>query len=304
MHRDLDEGLINVWGRSATDVYAIGSDKGAGPIVLHYDGTDWTRLATGERGDLWWVNGRAEGSIFFGGSGGMILRYDGSAFTRMETPGEGTVFGMWVAAEDDVWAVGGSADRAGFAWRYDGTEWTALDVPDLANRGLFKVWGTAADDVWIVGAADEAAQLPAAMYHWDGTALTAAESGAESTLTTVHALGDRAVAVGGSGSATIVELEGGRWVDRSPMFAPALLGVWLTPDDGGWAVGSYGTVARRTGDVWVVEETEFSFVPAFHSVWVDEVGGVWAAGGQVIGFPIEDGALVHRGMTIPNTIAE
>lgn len=303
MHRDLDEGLINVWGRSSTDVYAVGGDTGAGPIVLHYDGSEWTRLATGERGDLWWVNGAGDGPIYMGGSDGMILRYDGSTFTRMETPADtGTVFGIWAAAADDVWAVGGSGDRAGFAWRFDGTAWTALEVPDLQNRSIFKVWGNASDDVWLVGAADEAASLTGVTYHWDGTALTQIESGIGGTLFTVHTEGDRVVAVGGSGSAAIVEWDGEAWIERSPQFVPALFGVWL-PEGDGWAVGAYGTILRRTGDGWA-QNAEYSFVPAFHSVWADETGGVWAVGGQVLAAPITTGVLVHRGDAVASTIVE
>ncbi len=304
VHSDLPEGLINVWGRSASDVYVVGSDAGAGPIVLRYDGERWSRLETGERGDLWWVNGREEGAIYMGGSRGMILRYDGAGFERMPTPDDGTVFGIWVAAEDDVWAVGGYGDRAGFAWRYDGAAWSAIEVPELQNRGLFKVWGTAADDVWIVGAADEAAGLSAALYHWDGAALTAVESGVGKTLFTVHLAGDRAAAAGGAGSAAMIEREGGAWVDRSPAFVPSLIGVWLTGDDDGWSVGAYGTVARRSAEGWVVQETDFAWVPAFHSVWVDDEGGVWAVGGQVLASPLSRGVLVHRGLAAPSSLIE
>ena len=50
------EALLSVAGRSERDVYAVGADKGAGPLVLHYDGAGWQRLATGARGDLWWVH--------------------------------------------------------------------------------------------------------------------------------------------------------------------------------------------------------------------------------------------------------
>jgi hypothetical protein len=304
VHRDLDEGLINVWGRSSTDVYAVGSDTGNGPIVIHYDGEAWTRLETGVRGDIWWINGREEGSIFLAGARGMILRYDGTTFTEMETPETtATVFGVWMAAEDDVWAVGGSGDRAGFAWHYDGTAWTELDVPDLQGRGLLKVWGNASDDVWLVGAADEAAGLDAATYHWDGSALTPVESGVGGTLFTVHMQGERVAACGGSGTAAIVELEDGEWVDHSPPFVPALFGVWLAEDQG-WAVGAYGTIVRETDNGWVQEDTEFAFVPAFHSVWVDDTGGAWSIGGQILVAPITDGVLVHRGSHVDDTFVE
>ena len=57
--------------------------------MLHLDAGSWSRLTTGQSGDLWWVHGFAGGSLFMGGAGGLILRYDESGFTRMDTPGTG-----------------------------------------------------------------------------------------------------------------------------------------------------------------------------------------------------------------------
>lgn len=293
VHDELPEGLMSVWGRSSTDVYAVGSDAGSGPLVLHFDGERWTRLSTGIRGDLWWVNGLASGPIFFGGTDGQILSYDGTTFTPMDTPDNGTVFGIWCAASDDVWAVGGTLGRAGFAWHYDGTAWTAVDVPELADRSLFKVWGLASDDVWMVGAAG-------AMYHWDGSTLSPVDAGTTRTLFTVHITSDAATAVGGAGNAALVEREEGVWVDRSPEFVPQLFGVWLTPDGGGFSVGSNGAVLRRTTEGWIEEDPNIGFINgALHAVWVDETGGAWAVGGQVISPPLSDGVLLHRGASVP-----
>ena len=73
--------MLSITGRSATDVWSVGADKGQGPAVLHYDGTRWTRLATGQRGHLWWVHVFNDGTAMMGGASGMILRYDGTTFT-------------------------------------------------------------------------------------------------------------------------------------------------------------------------------------------------------------------------------
>lgn len=287
VHTGLDAGLVSVWGRSSRDVYAVGGNA----TVLHWDGEGWARVPTGASGDLWWVNGREDGGpIYFGGTNGMILRYDGGAFERMDTPGTGTVFGVWVAADDDVWAVGGFGAAAGFAWHYDGSAWTAVDLPDIGDRGLFKVWGTSPDDVWLVGAMG-------AMYHWDGSTMSAVDAGTTRTLFTVHVLGDRGVAVGGSSTAALVELDGGAWSDRSPEATHQLFGVWLTPEDA-YAVGLYGTIVRHDGEEWTLDG-EFPSVPALHAVWADETGAVWAVGGQILLSPLTDGVLLHRGTSAP-----
>jgi hypothetical protein len=49
---ELPSALVSVSGRSSTDIYAVGSDKGQGPLVLHFDGKGWKELHTGHSGDL------------------------------------------------------------------------------------------------------------------------------------------------------------------------------------------------------------------------------------------------------------
>ena len=125
------EALLAVGGRSETDVFAVGADKGKGPLVLHYDGKGWARLDTKSRGDLWWVHAFADGPVFVAGAHATILRYENETFTRMKTPGLGyhTVYGVWGSSPDDVYAVGSGSGRNGFVWHYDGKEWTDLLLP-------------------------------------------------------------------------------------------------------------------------------------------------------------------------------
>ncbi len=66
--------------------------------------------------------------------------------------------GVWVASENDAWAVGG----AGIIRHYTGqpVSWDIVsDVP--ATEDLRAVWGTSSSDVWVVGDA-------ATVLHWDG----------------------------------------------------------------------------------------------------------------------------------------
>ncbi|HEX6243399.1 MAG TPA: hypothetical protein VFZ61_20945, partial [Polyangiales bacterium] len=156
---ELDEALLSVGGSSARDVWAVGADRGNGPLVLHWDGSSWQRHATGSRGDLWWVHGFADGSAVFGGGGGSLLRWDGERFESMKPPSlaRQTIFGVWGYAPDDLYAVGSSTGRDGFIWHFDGSEWRDLPLPrDLPLDehgevpGLFKVWGNA-HAVYVVG---------------------------------------------------------------------------------------------------------------------------------------------------------
>ncbi len=160
---DVPEAILDVSGTSARDVWAVGADRGRGPLVLHYDGGGWTRLETGSTGALWWVHPVPGGDVFFGGESETVLRYDGSRFERLLTPGVArhTVFGVWGESSSDVWAVGAvTGGRSGFVWRWDGAAWRELRLPADVPRdgrgelpGFFKVWGDGDGTVWVVGGA-------------------------------------------------------------------------------------------------------------------------------------------------------
>jgi hypothetical protein len=294
----LSQALLSVWGTSSSDVWAVGSDvaDGTGPLVLRYDGSGWTRLPTGDAGDLWWVFGFAAGPVLLGGSGGRILRYQGGAFEAQTTPGTSTVYGIWGARPDDVWAVGGDGAAGAFAWHFDGGEWSDVSLPgELRDTtSLFKVWGRAQDDVWFVG-------TRGTILHHDGQAFSEepSPSPAQRDLFTVHGNAERVVAVGGSGDGLIVENDGSGFHDVTPRGASVLqlAGVHLT-EQGGWAVGDYGSVLVREIGGFRAVDLGLDVVQTFHSVWADPDGGVWAVGGEVSTLPLTDGVMVHQGKAV------
>jgi len=296
--RHLPSALLSVWGTSATDVFAVGGDvgDGRGPTVMHFDGTAWARLPTGQVGNLWWVFGFSGGPVYMGGDGGMILRYQGGSFTRMATPGTDTVFGIWGAAANDMWAVGGATggSNGAFAWRLQGDSWVvAPGFPaDLAaTDAMWKIYGRGVNDAWMVGTSGK-------IVKWDGTSLTKMTTGAGESLFTVHADARRFVAVGGFGTGKILENDGSGWHDASPSGAPGFIGVCLS-DHGDYAVGQEGVVYTRDGSRWSAVDTGFNIDESLHSVWVDPSGGVWAVGGQVLTLPLVDGVVLHQGTHIP-----
>lgn len=298
VHQQLPGALLSVWGDSASDVWTVGGDPGdgQGPMVLHFDGSTWQRLGTGQRGDLWWVFGFAGGPLYLGGAGGMILRYEGGAFTRMRTPGTDVVYGIWGSSPTDLWAVGGveGGSHGAFAWRSTGNDWIlAPGFPsDLAaTDALWKVHGRGASDVWMVGTGGN-------VVRWDGTTMSRMSTGTGESLFTVHASAQRFAAVGGFGTGRILENEGAGWVNVSPPAASPLIGVCLS-EESGYAVGQDGAMYRRGGAGWAAEDTGLMVDEALHSVWIDPEGGVWAAGGQVLTLPLIRGLLLHKGKMIP-----
>jgi hypothetical protein len=284
-----DAAFLSVGGTSRDDVWVVGArpSPSAEPIVLRSrDGGPWQTVETGTRHDLWWVHAFEDGTVFLAGAGSTVLRVRDGVVERTPTPAffGFTVYGVWGASPDDVWAVGGFAGRDGFAWRFDGTSWTSVPLPaDLPRNGagepvgLFKVWGRSADDVWLVGGAG-------AILHWDGAELAVVPSGTRASLFTVTGDADHVYVVGGAGNGVV--LRGGRdgFVDESPPFAPLLQGVVVDREGTVWAAGAQGYAARRRrGGSWEEVELGLSARPeSIHALWSDDAGGVWAAGGGVL----------------------
>lgn len=285
--------LLSAWGTSASDVWVVGGDPrdGTGPLVYHYDGEAWTKLDTGLRSvDLWWVTGFAGGPIYMSGSNGTIVRYQDGAFEPMTTPGNFIVFGLWGAAPDDVWAVGGSFGGNGFVWRYDGAAWTPLaGVPaDITSQGTcWKVNGRAADDVWI-------SATNGTTLHWNGAALERMDVPVEASLLSVAGNSKRFVTVGGSFDGVLYENDGSGWKAALPPGGPTLTGVAVSEDDA-YAVGQFGAVLRRgDGGTWAVDKPRVTD-QNLHAAWIDPSGGVWAVGGHFDTPPMRDGVLIHKG---------
>ena len=68
---DFNARYNGVWYGGAADIWAVGEDAS----VMHYDGTDWTRLLTDLPGiDFLAVTGAGDGKVWIGGSEGYLLR--------------------------------------------------------------------------------------------------------------------------------------------------------------------------------------------------------------------------------------
>src|SRR5690606_6535485 len=109
----LDEAVMSIGGTSAKDVWAVGADKGNGSLVLHFDGSVWSRVNAQHTGHLWWVHALSKNAVFMAGANGTVLHYNGQTFASLPTPGLGrdTVYGIWGNSENDLYAVGSFAGR-------------------------------------------------------------------------------------------------------------------------------------------------------------------------------------------------
>jgi hypothetical protein len=296
----LGGALLSVTGTAADDVWVVGAQDDDGPTVLHYDGAAWTRLSAPEGGDLWWgwrVPG-TDDELWAVGDHGRALHWTGSAWEGGLIAEGGdvlTLFGVWGAAADDVWAVGGNIDasaNASVMFHWDGVAWSPVELPEGAAgvASLYKVWGSGADDVWACGQGG-------VIVHDDGHGWTdAGSTGTERTLLTVNGTGpDAAWAVGGIGSATILHWDGSAWSDESPEFSQELNGVYARGDTV-IGVGVGGMEWRRgTDGTWSQDPRGRSVFYDLHAAWIDPDGGEWAVGGQIAAKPLNNGVLVYAG---------
>jgi hypothetical protein len=299
---NLPSALLSVDGATENDVYAVGADKGHGPLVVHFDGTNWSEMATKQRGDLWWVHAFPGGAALFGGSGAMVLRYENGKFERIDTKGfaRQTVYGVWGNSMRDFYAVGSASGRNGFVWHYrEGAFENERLPPDLPSSatgeppGFFKVWGTG-DEVWVVGGSGS-------ILHRKGAEpFQLVPSGTKETLFTIHGGRNGLLAVGGGSNGVVLEPAGSGARDISPNGAALIQGVFTT-DDTDWASGERGAIyMRHHGEPFqaVMHGLPLPVTGSLHSICVDGSRGVWAVGGNVLTPALDAGVLVHYGKTI------
>jgi hypothetical protein len=289
--------FMSVGGSGPDDVWIVGAQPSPlepAVVLRRRDGGAWRSVDTGALHPIWWVHGFEGGPTFLGGGGGTVLRVDGDAVTRTPTPPffGNTVFGVWGAAPDDVWAVGGFAGRDGFVWRYDGQAWTALELPDDLPRArdgeipsLFKVWGRSSTDVWIVGGLGT-------VLHYDGDALRVVPSPTDRPLFTVTGNANEVFIVGGDARGVVLRGGLGGLVDDTPVGAPLLQGVTVDAKGRPWIAGAGGYAARLKGARWREVDLGMSEQPqSVHALWSDGSGNIWGAGGGVLSANLDEGVV-------------
>ncbi len=249
--------LLAAWS-DGDDALMVGGPLGSGPAVLARlrDGELCYEADVAER-TLWWIHGPSPGVWWAVGEGGAVLHSRHGSRTREDVPTDMTLYGVWAASEDEVWAVGGTFETSpatGELWvRREGT-WTLVSALDAA---AFKVW-----EGWVVGQGG-------AWRIGEGDVLEEVDFAGE-RLVTVRGRGpDEDVwAVGGYGTPAVQRRAGGAWatVDATGLYQP-LNGVWTAPGEPVWVAGMNGEAARLEDDgTWTTPELLLT-PHDLHAVW-------------------------------------
>ena len=144
-----ESNLYGVWGSGPDDVFAVG----AGGVIVHYDGIDWSAMNSGAACDLNGVWGDSGSDVFAVGDAGTILHYDGAAWSAMDSGATTRLCDVWCASGMDVFAVG-----SGQIFHFDGSAWSHMHTDSAGyspamfpSVNTYGVWGASASDVFAVG---------------------------------------------------------------------------------------------------------------------------------------------------------
>ncbi len=207
--------LADVAATSATHAWAVGSASGNAsgpPLIVHWNGTAWTRArlpATVREGLLYGVaatsrtNAWAVGYSF---EGPLMVHWNGTAWTRVRLPpalGRHLALdGVAATSRTNAWAVTGAK-----IVHWNGRRWDQVVTPHIGSYGLSDVAATSATNAWAT--AGSAGSDRALILHWNGRRWTCALTPFPSQNAIIHvsaSSADNAWAVGSDGTGRILAL--------------------------------------------------------------------------------------------------
>ncbi|HKP53774.1 MAG TPA: SBBP repeat-containing protein [Chloroflexia bacterium] len=180
----LSNELYGIDAVSADDIWAVGVSRSSGtissaePLIFHWDGSAWTRVAAPpvQFGELRSVSALASNDVWAVGTqyyepaytdqGTFTIHWDGTAWSAVPSPNVETsgndnlLRGVHAIAPDDVWAVGSvganSYDHTfnTLTLHWNGTAWSIVPSPNPSSYQadiLQDVTATSANDVWAAG---------------------------------------------------------------------------------------------------------------------------------------------------------
>lgn len=264
------------WGRADSSldfaVYAIGGNDetdlwAVGEGGAHYDGTKWQKavLPTGT-GTLRAVWVAAINQVWAVGDAGTAIRRDETGWAAVETPTKVALRSIWGSSRDDIWAVG----ERGVMLHWDGSRWSALGDDRAGGNDLLKAWGSAETDVWAVGGRGS-------IVHWNGSQLVSSVSDALSDLSAIWGSDASDVWIVGA-VGQVLNLQQGHWDTRESATGDDLRSIWLSGSKTGWVGGSSGIF--KLNDIHLVKDSDAGSSSVL-ALWGTS-DALWAAQGQTL----------------------
>jgi hypothetical protein len=148
---DLDEpcyevSLSGVFSLGPNDTWAVGyanpSELGAA-LVLHYDGTSWTRHAVDARDYIFDVWAAGPDDVWAVGASGALLHYDGIEWISVNAQTNHYLRSIFGTSSSDVWASGNTAVLT----HYDGSSWQ-LEQASIPFGDSSALAGNTSGELW------------------------------------------------------------------------------------------------------------------------------------------------------------
>ncbi len=260
-----NESLLDIAVMSANDIWAVGwanTDSVDHSLVMHWNGTNWSKVLTPDIGPIYGIAALSPNSIWIIGNRDdsepvpTALHWNGNDWQMVPMPFSdnraryGRVSAISAISENDIWAVGGfighsSALSDVLVWHWDGVTWTYMPMELDLFATFSAVSAISSNDVWAVGSVLYDRVLIA---HWDGTQWRTVAGDYAGILTDVQGrISDDAWAVGwyetGDSRQMLIEhWDGTKWnVVKLPYQEGnqnALGGISVVSESEVWAIGS------------------------------------------------------------------
>jgi hypothetical protein len=285
----------DVWGSSASDVWVAGAaeiDSGGRGVILRWNGESWVDDAPDGWASFSAVGGAGPDDVWVAGMRWLsppdredgLLHRDPTGWSDPWSVGtDASVGALWAVAADDVWAagcreVGGLVSRLPGIWRWDGSGWQQLSLPDgLDGTCLHAIFATGPRDAWAVGSGSGEGII----LRWDGSGWSVGHRTASPRLTGVWGSSADDIWVSGI-NGTLLHWDGRGWTastDTLPDFIEAIWGfstndVWI----GAYTDGVGSTLNHWDGDIWSAFVPDEMATP--YAIWGASPHEVWAAGDE------------------------
>lgn len=166
-------GPDDVWAVGATNDGVTDTS-----LIEHWDGNAWSLSPNPGDGGLLGVVAISPTNVWAVGEALLILHYDGTSWTKVSHPPleEGDLHAAAASGPNDVWFAGGMESEGGgevpLTMRWDGSLVAVVPpiVPDVEGADFRAVAALSPTDVWAVGEQEEPPFAHTLVQHWDGAA--------------------------------------------------------------------------------------------------------------------------------------
>jgi hypothetical protein len=274
--------IYDFWGTSESNIFAVGANFTQGGqqssygLILHYNGSNWTEMNSGNSKWLYCIWGESGSNIFAAGEhisgNGIILKYNGTSWDESFEAGS-SISDIWGTSASNVYAVGG-----GTIYHYDGVTWTTVYTSGVDPfYWINGIWGTSEQDIVAVGFYTENSEEKFVILHYNGMDWSVMDTGSGGRLMSVWgSSGSDIFAVGYPG---IYHYDGSNWsqmVSSGPL-STYVYAIWGTSGSNVFAGKMDGAIYHYDGTSWTQMDTGGNN-KVIWNIWGISANNVYAGG--------------------------